>query len=300
MDFLWFLSDFRCDFLDIFFRFISYFGEVTVLIPLLCVTFWCLNKSLAYSALFSYFLTGSVVQGAKITFRIPRPWILDSSFKPVGSAIETATGYSFPSGHTQSSSSIFGAFAVWSGDKLISILSYIIIPLVLFSRMYLGVHTPKDVFTALIISCIVIVVLNRIKSDYAIPSSMKLGLLILAIAYACGLTAFSLLLVHWNVSTMELVADSIEFAATFAGFAIASYIENRYINFSTKCFSIFQQAIKIILGIGGLLLIKIGSKLLPIDHVIQKSLANFLICMWAICIFPLFIKLIQKKDYSEL
>ena len=52
--------------------------------------------------------------------------------------------------------------------------------------------------------------------------------------------------------------------------------------------------------IGGLLAIKIGSNYLPFEHFVQKSIANFFICIWAICIFPIFIKMIQKKAYSEL
>lgn len=300
MEFLSFLSNFRFDFLDSFFRIVSYLGEATVLLPILCITFWCINKSLAYSALFSFFLSGSMVQGVKIVFRIPRPWVLNPDFKPVDSALKTATGYSFPSGHTQSNSSIFGVFAVWSKYKTVRVLSYIIIPLVLFSRMYLGVHTPKDVLTALLISVIVIFVLRRIQNNIDISDSAKLGMLILALFFCAGLTFYSYLLVRWNISTIEFVADAIEFAATFAGFAIATYLENKYINFSTKCFSIFQQFLKVLLGIGGLLAIKIGSNYLPFEHFVQKSIANFFICIWAICIFPIFIKMIQKKAYSEL
>lgn len=300
MNFLTFISNFRTEFLDVFFRILSFFGELTVLLPVICIIYWCLNKTIAYYALFTFFTTGAIVQCAKITFRIPRPWIIDPAFSPVGSAIETATGYSFPSGHVQSCSSVFLALGHWSEKKILRILSWIIVVLVMLSRMYLGVHTPLDVVTSLIITCTVIFILNRIKKYYDIPSTTKLGLLILSIAYMIGIIFYSYLLVRWDISTWDLTGDAIILGTSLAGFAIGSYIENRFINFGTQCFSIWGQLIKIILGIGGMLAILYLCSLIPCHRIIEKSLSSFLVCIWATCIFPLFIKRIQKKEYHEL
>lgn len=300
MAFLELLSNFRTEFLDIFFRIISVFGEITILLPIICILYWCINKRLAYRTLFAFFFSGSIVHGAKITFRIPRPWIINPDFTPTSSALETATGYSFPSGHTQSSSSVFLSFALWTKNKFVSAFSYIIIALVIFSRMYLGVHTPLDVFTSLVISIVIVHALRHITENYDFPRSNKAGLLIIAFAYAAGLILYSLLLIRWNISTLELVGDAIVFACSLAGFAIGAYIENRFINFGTECLSIFTQIIKIILGIGGMLLIKYAFSLLPFSEVILDASLSFTVCIWATCIFPLFIRLVQKKKYSEL
>ncbi len=105
-------------------------------------SFWCSNKSLAYKLDFLIFVR-SCYQGLKITFRIPRPWILDFSFEPVKSAVPGATGYSFPSGHTQSGTAFFTTLAFQcrrTGLRLLCIFAFFLIG---FSRMYLGVHTPK-------------------------------------------------------------------------------------------------------------------------------------------------------------
>ena len=45
----------------------------------------------------------------KLSFQIPRPWVLDPNFTIVEQAREAATGYSFPSGHSQSAVGTFGA-----------------------------------------------------------------------------------------------------------------------------------------------------------------------------------------------
>lgn len=300
MSVLEFISNYRTETLNIIFRIISCCGEVTALLPVLCILYWCINKSLAYFALFNYFISGSVVQCAKIALRIPRPWILKPGFTPVSSALDTATGYSFPSGHVQGSSSVFLSFAFWSKNSFLSIICSIITGLVLFSRLYLGVHTPWDVFTSLAISILTIIIIKHFGQNYIFPRTNKIAMLMIAIIYSAGLCLYSYILVRWNVSSVELVADSVIFAASLTGFSIGTYIENRFIGFRTQCFSIFMQIIKIILGLGGLLLINYSCSLLPLDRIYTESLKGFLVCIWATCIFPIFIKCVQKKNYSEL
>lgn len=300
MSVLEFISHFRTETLDIIFRAISYCGEITVLLPVICILYWCINKSLAYSALLCYFISGSVVQGAKIAFRIPRPWVISPGFEPVPSALETATGYSFPSGHVQSSSSIFLSMAARCKSRLLLIICSAITGLVLFSRLYLGVHTPLDVFTSLIVSIVTIIVIKHFGQNYIFPRTNKIALLMIAILYSMGLCFYSYILVRWKVSTVELVADSVVFASSLTGFSIGIYIENRFIGFRTQCFSFIMQIIKIILGLGGLLLIHFSCSLLPLHSMYINSLKGFLVCIWATCIFPIFIKWVQKKNYSEL
>jgi hypothetical protein len=58
---------------------------------------------------------------------------------------ETATGFSFPSGHTQSFATWSTLFAIKLKKKWLSILVSVLIALVAFSRLYLGVHYPSDV-----------------------------------------------------------------------------------------------------------------------------------------------------------
>lgn len=101
MTFLWLLEGIRTPFLDKLMQFITYFGQELIIITFICTLYWCVDKRFAYFLGFSYFTAGLAVQTLKITFRIPRPWVLDPDFHAVESAISGATGYSFPSGHTQ-------------------------------------------------------------------------------------------------------------------------------------------------------------------------------------------------------
>ena len=58
---------------------------------------------------------------------------------------ETATGYSFPSGHTQNFATWSSALALALKKNWLLALSIILTLLVAFSRVFLGVHFPSDV-----------------------------------------------------------------------------------------------------------------------------------------------------------
>lgn len=99
MDFLNLLAQYRTPAGDAFFQGVTLLAQETFVVVVICWLFWCSNKKLAYCLGFTYFSSGLLVQGLKITFRVPRPWLLDPAFEPVASAVPGATGYSFPSGH---------------------------------------------------------------------------------------------------------------------------------------------------------------------------------------------------------
>ena len=112
MTFLWLLEGIRTPFLDQLMQFITYFGQEIIIIAVICALYWCADKRFAYLLGFTYFTAGLCVQSLKITFRIPRPWVLNPDFHAVESAIPGATGYSFPSGHTQGATCLFFPLAL--------------------------------------------------------------------------------------------------------------------------------------------------------------------------------------------
>ena len=109
----------------------------------------------------------------KMTACIYRPYFLDSRLVP----LEHPTGYSFPSGHTARVTSCFGSFAfVFWKNKWIRYSSIVIIFLVMFSRNYLGVHTPQDVIVSFIITFLLVFIIKRI---FDIAKTKKYGFFVL-------------------------------------------------------------------------------------------------------------------------
>ena len=76
--------------------------------------------------------------------QVPRPFTKGISCV----RLDTATGYAFPSGHTQGFATWSSFFAVKFKKTWINILVGVLIALVAISRLYLGAHYPSDVIVA--------------------------------------------------------------------------------------------------------------------------------------------------------
>ena len=294
MEFLYFLESIRSSVLNVFFIICTSFGEELVLVSLFAVIYWCINKTLAYRIAFSYFLSGVVVQGLKVHFRIERPWVIDPDFKPVDSVLDTATGYSFPSGHTQSSTSLYSSIALHFKKKALYILSFAIIALVMFSRMYLGCHTPKDVLVSFAITFIISLVVSLVYDNLNSSLVTDLTVMLFTLILSAGLFVYSYQLVAAGVTTDVLAMDGFKAAGAGMGFGIGWFIEKRFIRFTPKNSRFGIQVLKLVLGLGVTVALKAGLKLLLGDTIITNTIRYFLILLWVVALFPLIIKKFLK------
>ena len=161
IQYLLLLQDFRnaiSNGLTPFLEAVSLFA-VTYLLLLPAFIYWCVHKRSGLYTLASYATGIAVNATVKLTVCAYRPWIRDARVLPAGDAITTATGYSFPSGHTATATPIYGGLAVsaWKKMRWVSILCILCAVLTGFSRNYLGVHTPQDVAVAMTIGVLALV-----------------------------------------------------------------------------------------------------------------------------------------------
>lgn len=285
MEFLHFLSQFRTSGGDIFFQLVTYAAQELFVVGVICWLFWCSNKRLAYTLGFSYFTSGLLVQGLKITFRVPRPWVLDPAFEPVASAVPGATGYSFPSGHTQSITALFGTAALYARKRLYQALCFAVIFLVGFSRMYLGCHTPKDVIVSFIISFICVLFcyyhIYRKESFEKHPGKVAVIMLFLSIL----LSVYSLFLERHGYIELEYAADCLKAGGAGAAFALGYYIEQRFIRFSLPK-NIKQKILRLTFGLLGALMILEGLKPFIGASLPADFLRYFLAVFWILVVYP--------------
>ena len=159
----------RTPWLDGLMSAITELGDETIFMLAGLVILWCVNKRWGFRFLLVG-LTGSIMnQLLKAIFLIPRPWVQDPSFTIVESARAGATGYSFPSGHTQSAATLFGTLAMWSRKWWSTLLCVVMVLLVGLSRMYLGVHTPLDVGVSLLTGVVTVVALYDEAQTLPLP-----------------------------------------------------------------------------------------------------------------------------------
>lgn len=289
MDFLRYLEGIRTDTLTNVFKCFTWFGEELFVLAILCSLYWCYNKRLAYRICFSYFLSGLAIQTLKITFRVPRPWILDKNFTPVPSAIKTATGYSFPSGHTQSATALFGTLFMNTKKQWKRLLCILIIIGVAFSRMYLGVHTPKDVIVSFLISSVLIYFTHIIFKDEFLESN-KLMISIIMVLISCSVMIYALVLLKAGVIELKYAEDCCKAAGAGIGFSIGWYIETRFICFQERNSKYSVQILKIVLGILGAVAIKVGLKYLIGGSIIANIVRYALLVLWVCALYPVIIK----------
>ena len=159
MDLLYFFESIRTPFLNVVMQLITELGGETVFLAAAIILFWCVDKKEGYYMMTVGFAGIIVNQFLKLWFRIPRPWVKDPHFTIVESARAAATGYSFPSGHTQNVFAALGAPARYTKRNWLRALLVLGICLTAVSRMYLGVHTPLDVGVSFILGAVLVLVL---------------------------------------------------------------------------------------------------------------------------------------------
>ena len=300
MRLLYFLEKIRMPVLNEFMLLITQLGEETAFLVAALIVFWCVDKRRGYFLMAVGFLGTMINQFLKLVFRIPRPWVLDQNFSILEQAREAATGYSFPSGHTQSAVGIFGALAVTARRKWAAVLCWTVAFLVGFSRMYIGVHTPYDVLVSAVIAMVLIFALRKI----ARRADMKPVIIIML------LTALGLMLyVHLYPFPADVDEHNLQsgmknaytMLGCITGVAMVYVAERKFVNFDTKAVW-WAQILKAVLGLGVVLLVKEGLRA-PLELVLPvypaRAVRYFLIVVAAGLVWPMsfgwFARMGQKR-----
>lgn len=263
-----------------------------VIVALFCLIFWCGNKKYAYGLAMSFVLSALAAQGLKILFAVERPFVRWDKIHPYKKALKTATGYSFPSGHTQVASSllVYTAFSVkhaWA-----KVLCFATVFAVMLSRLFLGVHTPSDVLVSFIMTSLICAAVNKFSFCLEKKHSLKTAVFgvcisaaVLVFAYFCG-------------APFVMAEDCIETAVTSLALFVLYYIEINFIEFdSSKNFiksKRFANPLKFVLGMLGVLILYVSvgmiEEALPDFAFAVKNIKNIVVFVWACCVYPIIIK----------
>ena len=279
MQFLYFLESLRNPVLDLLFSIITLCGEETVFMAVGMVVFWCVEKYQGYYLLSTGFIGTVVNQFLKMLFRIPRPWVLDPNFTIVESAREAATGYSFPSGHTQTSVGLFGGLARWNKALWLRIAMIALCVLVPLSRLYLGVHTPLDVSVSICIALLLIFVLaplfRRAEHAPALMYSILGVMTAIVVAYLLFVCLYPFPAEAYAAENVHNLESARENGFTLLGCMLGLFavyaVDTKFTHFETRAVW-WAQIIKAIVGL--LLVIAVKELLkLPLNALFAGSLA---------------------------
>ena len=293
MEFLRMLEAARTPALSAFMAAITYLGDETVFMVLAITVFWCVSKRQGYY-IFAVGLGGTVAnQWLKLVFRVPRPWVADPGFTIVESARAGATGYSFPSGHSQNVVGTMACLFACNRRVWLRVVCVVLMVLVPFSRMYLGVHTPLDVGVG---AACALFLTASLWPAFSGDASFRRGGRFVLIVLLCAAGAFA----AWvNLAPFpadvdaENLAHGVKNGWTLLGCALgllaAHWYDGRCLHFDERA-PFWGQACKLILGLALLLGIRAGLK--PALNALTGGAAwadavrYFLMVVFAGCVWP--------------
>ena len=299
MEALYFFEQLRMPVLNEIMLLITRFGEETAFLVTSLIIFWCVDKQKGYFIMSVGFIGTIASSFLKLVCRVPRPWVLDENFTILEQAREAATGYSFPSGHSQTAVGTFGSLACVTKKKWLKTVSVAIAILVPVSRMYAGVHTLWDVLAGSVLSLVLILVLWPLmmkKGSKTMPYLLTI-MLFMALGFLLyvELYRFPADMDPHNLSSG--MKNAYTMIGCLTGVAVVYLAERAYVNFTTEAIW-WAQILKVFIGLALVLLVKEGLRT-PLEallggHMAARAVRYFLIVITAGLLWPMTFRWFSK------
>ncbi len=297
------------EFVATLFRLISYLGTEYAVIIFFGILYWAFDKEIARKmgpAVFFAMLCNNVTksffnrmrpyQQSPDTIKIKDPNILleGANGDPIlvhghWGDYYASSSTSFPSGHSSGASALYNSYAIAKKEKIVWIIASVLCSLVMLSRMVLGAHFLTDVVAGYLLGFLVVQLYYFAESK--IKNTKLLSICLIAVS---GL--ITLLSPLWTDQSRDLFTAW----GIYAAIVLGMMLENKYVNLeNTK--SIWKGIIRIALGVGIALLIKIVFKL-PYKNLVQEGtylcnlldmLRYFIMAFVAVFLYPMLIKKIK-------
>lgn len=294
MDILYALEKIRTPFWNGVMSAVTQLGGEVIFIVAAVVVFWCVSKWEGYYLMTIAFCGTVLNQFLKLICRVPRPWVRDPNFTIVESARAEATGYSFPSGHTQNAIGLFGGMARWGGRRWVRLGLTALALVIAFSRMYLGVHTPADVGVSLVLAAALVLglypLMRRAQEKPRYMGYVLAAMLVVSGAFVVFVEAYGFSADTDAENLASGIGNAWKMLGAVAGMTLAWLLDRRYIHFETQAVW-WVQVIKVAVGMALLLAIKSGLKAPLLALLGHEGLAGgvryFLLVLVAGAVWPL-------------
>lgn len=250
---------------DVLFELFTILGEETLVIPLLALLYWAVDKRFGEFVGFSIFTSYLFNNALKDIFKSPRP-IGEEGIRVLRES--TATGYSFPSGHAQGAAAFWGSLAAYLKRRSGYLLSMVIILLVALSRLYLGVHYLEDVIAGVLLGLLVVLLCRFLFERYD----------------PMGLYGFLFLLGILGL-LVSRSTDYIKALGSYTGFFLGIWLEKKHVNFSTAG-TLATKGFRVLFGVLLVFGIRTGLKLVFPEELLFDYLRYFALTFFAIGLYP--------------
>lgn len=205
--------------LDIFFLIITNFGSEVFYMVLIPPIYWCISKKFGFRLFILSSLAAFISTAIKNIIRLPRP--------PAHLWKDTPQSFAFPSGHAQGSTTFWTYIILYTRQKIIFIVGFVLIVLIGASRIYLGVHYPGDVYAGIALGiCTALLFIffepkvTRIVNTWSFEQKVVFSAII------------PILFLIFSSFFYSVDDRGIQLSGAFLGILIGYVLEAEYINFS--------------------------------------------------------------------
>jgi membrane-associated phospholipid phosphatase len=133
-------------------RFFTFLGKEQFYLLVMPLLYWCIDRPLGIRVGIMLTLSASLNDVLKLAFHSPRPFWINPSVE----AIEFESSFGIPSGHAQNAVAVWGTFASRLKARWIWIVAVLLMLFIGLSRLFLGVHFPRDVLTGWLIGAVIL------------------------------------------------------------------------------------------------------------------------------------------------
>ncbi len=151
------------DLLDILASLLNAMGGDIFFLIVLSLVYWSLNRQLGVRLLFALAVVGIVNTVLKETFQRPRPFQVSDAVIP----LFESGGFGIPSGHVMVALVVWGYGAWYLKNRLTALGVGIFVVMMMWSRMYAGVHFPQDVIAGVLFGLITLVIYIPLAERFA-------------------------------------------------------------------------------------------------------------------------------------
>ncbi|MDT8861424.1 phosphatase PAP2 family protein [Alkalihalobacillus sp. MEB130] len=278
-DFLMKITEYQTPFLNALAAIFTFLGNEEFYFLIVPLVYWCITKQAGFRLFYIFLLSVTVNAFLKITFAIQRPIGVEGIHSLFIDSAEVGSHYpydSFPSGHAQGSTTLWGYLAYLVARPLFWLFSIVLILCISFSRLYAGLHWPTDVATGIMIAVTILFISIRLQDR--LSNLSEKGKWMLAIGTP---------LVIVSVFPEE---EGIKYAGFLLGAGVGYLLEHKTVSMVIAT-EIWRKVLAYAVGIIGLFGLQVGLKVLFPEMMLFDFIRYGCIGLWGLYGAPyIFIK----------
>lgn len=242
------------------------------------IMFWFVNKRDGEFCMMNTICAYMIANFFKLIIKEPRPYEIDKSIIPT----YEETSYSTPSAHTAIATAGYGSLILVIKNNIWRIVFFVLLALIIFSRLWMGLHTPLDVILGIIVA-VAVMVANwyLLKISY----ESERNYYIVGFAY---IIIFALVLASIAINIDNDYKNLSLGSGFLMGLLVSRLLEHRYVSHEVQDYSLKN---KVILGFIGILVtgIIIGITYITGNLALMFT-GGFLALLWGYVVFPYLMK----------